>query len=219
MRILLLEDEPDIAEAVADTLTRDHHHVTWAPTRAAAEALAAERAFDLAVIDVIIGSDEDAGFDLATSLRRGGFLGPVLFTTARDTVEDRVRGLDLGGDDYLVKPYSLVELRARVRALLRRESTVKHVEAVHGPLRIDFATRRVWWAGREVDLSARAFAMLELLAMYPDRAFSAAELQERVFPDAESGGIVVRVYVRQLRQKLDPSVVATVAGGYRLGVA
>jgi DNA-binding response OmpR family regulator len=219
VRILVLEDEPDIAEAVVDALTRDHHHVTWATDAVAAAAAAAERTFDLAVLDVIVGGDDDAGFRLASDLRRGGFLGPLLFTTARDAVEDRVRGLDLGGDDYLVKPYSLVELRARVRALLRRETPVKGTDMAHGPLRIDLAARRVWWEDREVDLSARAFALLEVLALHPDQAFSATELQERVFPDAESGGIVVRVYVRQLRQKLGPEVVATVAGGYRLGAA
>ena len=218
MRILMLEDEADIAQAVVDALTRDHHHVVWAADVEAADAARAERSFDLAVLDVIIGGDDDAGFRLASTLRRSGFLGPVLFTTARDAVEDRVRGLDLGADDYLVKPYSLVELRARVRAQLRRETPGKGVDVERGPLRIDLAAQRVWWDDREVELSARAFAMLELLALHPDRAIGALELQERVFPDAESGGIVVRVYVRQLRQKLGPTVVATVAGGYRLGV-
>jgi two-component system, OmpR family, response regulator QseB len=219
VRILLLEDEPDIAEAVVDALTRDRHHVAWAPDLAAAEAALAARSFDLAVLDVIIGGDDDAGFRLAASMRHSGFLGPVLFTTARDAVDDRVRGLDLGGDDYLVKPYSLAELQARVRALLRRETPVKGADVTHGPLRIDLAAQRVWWDDREVDLSARAFALVALLALHPDRTFGALELQERVFPDAASGGIVVRVYVRQLRQKLGPAVVATVAGGYRLGVA
>jgi len=219
MRILFLEDEPDIAEAVVDALTRDHHHVTWAASAAGALAAIEERPYDLAILDVIVGDDDDAGFDVATTLRRSGYAGPMLFTTARDAVEDRVRGLDLGGDDYLVKPFSLIELRARVRALLRRETPLKGVDTEHGPLRVDLAARRVWWADRPVDLTAREFAMLEVLVMHPDRTFAAGELQERVFPDAESKGIVVRVYVRQLRQKLGPTVVATVPGGYRLGVS
>ena len=218
MRILLLEDEPDIAEAVADALTRDHHHVTWATTLAGAERAASDHPCDLAVLDVILGDDEDAGFRFAKHLREVGFLGPMLFTTARDAVEDRVLGLDLGGDDYLVKPYSLVELRARVRALLRRDTAVKGAETEFGVLRIDLASRRVWWDGRLIDLSAREFAMLEVFALHPERTFTSTELQARVFPDAESKGIVVRVYVRQLRQKLGPNVVATVPGGYRLGV-
>lgn len=218
MRILLLEDEPDIAEAVVDALTRDHHHVTWATSADGALAAVEEHPIDLALLDVILGHDDDAGFTFAATLRHAGYLGPVLFTTARDAVEDRVRGLDLGGDDYLVKPYSLVELRARVRALLRRETPLKGVAVEHGPLRVDLAARRVWWDDREVDLSAREFAMLEVFVTHADRSFGAAELQERVFPDAGSKGIVVRVYVRQLRQKLGTEVVATGPGGYRLGV-
>ena len=218
MRILFLEDEPDIAEAVVDALTREHHHVTWAANTPGALAAIDERPYDLAILDVIVGEDDDAGFDFATTLRRSGYMGPMLFTTARDAVEDRVRGLDLGGDDYLVKPYSLMELRARVRALLRRETPLKGTDAEHGPLRVDLAARRAWWADRPVDLTAREFAMLEVLVTHPDRTFGASELQDRVFPDAESKGIVVRVYVRQLRQKLGPTVVATVPGGYRLGV-
>jgi DNA-binding response OmpR family regulator len=218
MRILLLEDEPDIAEAVVDTLARDHHHVTWASSAPGAVAALEAHPYDLAILDVILGGDDDAGFEFATTLRRSGFLGPMLFTTARDAIEDRVHGLDLGGDDYLVKPYSLVELRARVRALLRRETPVKGVETERGPLRVDLAVRRAWWSDQEVSLTAREFAMLEVLVLNPDRTFGAAELQERVFPDAESNGIVVRVYVRQLRQKLGPNVIATVPGGYRLGV-
>jgi DNA-binding response OmpR family regulator len=218
MRILLLEDEPDIAEAVLDTLTRDHHHVTWARTLTAADAAVQAHAYDLAVLDVIVDDDEDAGFRLATALRRGGYLGPILFTTARDAIEDRVRGLDLGGDDYLVKPFSLVELRARIRALLRREASVKVADIERGPLRVDLSARRVQWDDRPIELSAREFALLEILVMNPERTFKTMELQATVFPDAASDGIVVRVYVRQLRQKLAPSVVTTVSGGYRLGV-
>lgn len=218
MRILLLEDEHDIAEAVVEALTSDHHLVTWAPDVATAEAAAA-RGVDLAVLDVIVGDADDAGFELATGLRRSGFLGPILFTTARDAVDDRVRGLDLGGDDYLVKPYSLTELRARVRALGRREAPTKEAIIARGPLRVDTGAKRVAWGGRDVDLSAREYALIELLARFPDRTFAAAELQERVFPDAGPGGSVVRVYVRQLRQKLGADVVATVPGGYRLGAA
>jgi DNA-binding response OmpR family regulator len=218
VRILLLEDEPDIAQGMVEVLTRDRYAVDWVASVDAALAAIAERDVDLAVFDVMVGDDDDAGFSLAATLRDAGFLGPILFTTARDTVADRVRGLDLGGDDYLVKPYSLVELRARVRALLRREAQVKRSETVLGPLRVDLANRRVWWVEREVELSDREFAILELLALHPQRVFATLELLERFFPDAASGPQVVRVYVRQLRQKVDESVIATVAGGYRLGV-
>ena len=219
MRILLLEDEADIAEAVVETLQRDRYAVVAVRDTEAAFARFGEVAFDLAVLDVMIGDDDDAGFHLAGQLRDAGFDGPILFTTARDRVEDRVRGLDLGGDDYLIKPYSLVELSARIRARLRREGQDKRSEATFGPLRIDLGVRRVWWEGAEVLLSDREFAMVELFALHPQRTFSAAELLERFFPDAGSGSGVVRVYVRQLRSKLSNAIIATVPGGYRLGVA
>lgn len=218
MRILLLEDETDIAEAVSGALTADHHTVWWTNDVAQAQAAVTERGFDLAVLDVIVGDEDDAGFALATWLRDAGFVGPILFTTARDTVEDRVRGLDLGGDDYVVKPYSLAELRARVRALARREAPIKASAIEHGALRIDTAARRVWWSDTEVELSSREFALLELLATHPDRVFAAPDLQRRVFPDASPSSNVVRVYVHQLRHKLSAEVVSTAPGGYRLGV-
>lgn len=218
MRILILEDEADIAQGMIDVLERDRYEVLWVGGEEAALAAFAERDIDLAVLDVMIGDDDDTGFRLAEGIRHAGFTGPILFTTARDTIEDRVRGLDLGGDDYLVKPYSLAELSARVRALLRRESPVKRSEALHGPLRIDLVGRRAWWAGREVTLSDREFAILEFFALHPHRTFSASELQERFFPDAGSGPGVVRVYIRQLRQKFDESIITTGTSGYRLGV-
>ncbi len=130
-----------------------------------------------------------------------------------------MRGLDLGGDDYLVKPFELEEYAARVRALLRRGSPVKKSRFERGPLAVDLAARRVFWRGREVALTGREFALLELLILNPERVFTAEELLERLFPGTESGLKIVRVYIHRLRQKLGPEVVATVPGGYRLGVA
>ncbi len=140
-----------------------------------------------------------------------------LFLTARDSVEDRIRGLDIGGDDYLIKPFSLKELLARVRALLRRESQTRSSSFSRGALEVGFARRNVTWAGDEVKLSEREFAMLELFALYPDKVFNVDELLERFFPDANSGNRVVRVYVNQLRQKISEDVIETVPGGYALG--
>jgi len=219
VRILFLEDEEDIAEAVVETLERDRYTVIAVRDAEAAFAAAAEVEVDLAVLDVMVADDDDAGFRLAALLRDADFQGPILFTTARDRIEDRVHGLDLGGDDYLVKPYSLVELSARIRALLRREAHVKRAEATFGPLRIDLSARRVWREGKEVALSDREFAIIELLTLFPQRTFTTTELLERFFPDAGSGAGVVRVYVHQLRTKLGFGTITTVAGGYRLGVA
>ncbi len=217
MNILLLEDETDIAEPVVEGLTDDRYDVVWVRDVAAAHDAVAERAFDLLLIDVSLPRGEDAGFDFAREAREAGFTGAVMFVSARDAVSDRIRGLDLGGDDYLVKPFSLDELLARVRALVRRASPTKRALVQRGALHVDLVARTVAWSGRSVGLTDREFAMLELFALHPDRVFGVDELLERFFPDAASGHRVVRVYVSQVRQKLDAAVIDTVAGGYRLG--
>ena len=216
MQVLLLEDEEDIARPVIAMLERERYAVRWARSADEARAAMAEREADVAILDVMLDR-VDAGFELAEELRSVGYPGAILFLTARDSITDRVRGLDLGGDDYLVKPFSLAELLARVRAVVRRPAETRRAVFERGPLRVDFAGRETRWRGEVVALSEREFAILELLALYPDRAFSVDELVERFFPDAASGRRVVRVYVSQLRRAIDPGVVTTVPGGYRLG--
>mgnify|MGYP002779242946 CR=1 FL=1 len=218
MNILVVEDERDIAEPVVQLLRAQRYEVTWAASLERAYEAFGERDYDLAVLDVMLPEGEDAGFSLAEGLRGVGFCGSILFLTARDSVEDRIRGLDLGGDDYLIKPFSLKELLARVRALLRRESPTKSAAFRRGELEVGFAKRQVLWGGREVRLSEREFAMLELFALNPHKVFAVDELLDRFFPDAASGQRVVRVYVRQLRHKLRDDVIATVPGGYTLGL-
>jgi DNA-binding response OmpR family regulator len=217
MRILLVEDEPDIAEPVLEILRHERYAVTWARDADAAFAHVAEEPYDLAILDVMLPSGVDAGFRLAVALREAGYGGRILFLTARDAVADRVLGLDAGADDYLVKPFSLLELAARVRALLRRTAETKQSVVDRPPLRIDLSARRVTWEERAIDLTDREFAMLELFALYPDRVFTADDLVERFFPSAASGTRVVRVYVSQLRRKIAGDVVLTVPSGYRLG--
>lgn len=219
MNILLLEDERDIAEPVAQLLRAQRYEVTWVASLEDAYDAFGERDYDLAVLDVMLPEGEDAGFTLAQGLRDVGFSGSILFLTARDSVEDRIRGLDMGGDDYLIKPFSLKELLARVRALLRRESQTRTAVFRRGPLEVNFAKRKVVWQAQEVRLSEREFAMLELFALYPDKVFSVDDLLGRFFPDAASGHRVVRVYVKQLRQKLAETVLETVPGGYALGLS
>lgn len=217
MRILLLEDQTDIATPLIETLRGARYEVVWSRSRDEAWQAMSSRQFDLAVLDVMLPSGDDAGFEFASDLRDVGFGGQILFISARDAEEDTVHGLDLGGDDYLVKPFGLAEFMARVRALLRRTALTKRSVLERGGLLIDLAARSVSWRGRPAELSEREFAILELFALYPERAFSAEELQERFFPDAASGVSVVRVYVSQLRHKLADEVIRTVAGGYRLG--
>lgn len=218
MNILIVEDERDIADPVVQLLRAQRYDVTWAASLESAYEALAERDFDLAVLDVMLPEGEDAGFRLAGGLRDAGFGGGILFLTARDSVEDRIRGLNLGGDDYLIKPFSLKELLARVRALLRRESPTRRSTFSRGDLEVDFDKRRVLWGAREVRLSEREFTMLELFALNPHKVFSVDDLLNRFFPDAASGHRVVRVYVKQLRQKLSGDVIGTVPGGYTLGL-
>lgn len=144
MRILVVEDEPDIAEPVTLFLSRQGYEVVWACDLEAAweEFLAAEPA--LLILDVMLPEGEDAGFLFAEQIREGGYAGPILFLTARDSLEDRVTGLNLGGDDYLVKPFAFEELLARVRALLRREAQYKGGGWQRGDLRVDFLARKVY---------------------------------------------------------------------------
>ena len=217
--MLLVEDEEGLRRPLAAMLRHQGYEVWEADSLAAAWDAFVEAEPDLVSLDIMLPEGEDAGFRFAEEIREAGYQGPILFVTARDAVDDRVRGLDLGGDDYLVKPFDLEEYAARVRALLRRGSPVKKSRLERGPLVVDFAARRVYWQGREVALTGREFALLELLALNPDRVYSAEELLERLFPGTESGLKIVRVYVHRLRQKLGPEVVATVSGGYRLGVS
>lgn len=219
MRILLLEDNSDIATALVEALTLERYEADWVRSREEAYGAMAAGGYDLAVLDVMLPGDDDAGFSLAADLRQAGYDGPLLFVSARDTEADRVAGLDLGGDDYLVKPFGLREFMARVRALLRRRAQTKAVVFERAGLRVDLAARRVAWQGAPVDVSEREFAMLELFALYPDRVFSTEELLDRFFPSASSGAGVVRVYISQLRHKLAEGVIRTVAGGYRLGAS
>lgn len=218
MRILLVEDEPGLAAPLLALLRRERYEAEWADCLAQAHRLLGESEPDLIALDVMLPEGEDAGFRLARELREAGFAGAILFLTARDTVEDRVEGLDLGGDDYLVKPFSLQEFLARVRALLRRGGEQRQNRLERGPLLIDFKRRSVVWEEQPVQLSEKEFALLERLALHPERVFGIDELLDKLFPDTDSGHRILRVYVHRLREKLGPQVIATQSGGYILGV-
>lgn len=219
MRILVVEDEPDIAEPVTLFLSRQGYEAVWAYDLEAAweEFLTAEPA--LVILDVMLPEGEDAGFLFAQQVREGGYGGPILFLTARDSLEDRVAGSNLGGDDYLVKPFALEELLARVRALLRREAQHKGGSWQRGDLKVDLLARKVYWKGREVRLTVKEFALLETLCLNPDRLFTPEELADRLFPGRDTAVRMVRVYIHRLRRKLSQGVVRTGAGGYGLGLS
>lgn len=216
MKVLVVEDEAGILEPILALLRRERYEVQGARNLEEAWEAFLQGEPEVLVLDVMLPEGEDAGFGFAEALRQGGFRGGILFLTARDALKDRIQGLELGGDDYLVKPFHLEELLARVKALARRNADFKGRLLQRGPLEVDLVARRVTFEGKEVILSPKALALLELLVQNPERTFPREELLHRLFPGAESDA-VLRVYVQKLRQSLAPWVVERVPGGYRLG--
>ena len=217
MFVLVVEDEQVLGESITRALKQQGYEYAWAQSLDDARAKLAEREVDLITLDVMLPESEDAGFILAQEIREVSTV-PILLLTARDSVEDRVYGLDSGADDYLVKPFSLDEYLARVRALLRRDAQIKQSSIERGDLKLDSVRRSAHWRGELLRLSEREFALLELFVLNPERVYSAEELLDRLFPNADSGLKVIRVYVHYLRQKLSKEAILTVQGGYRLGL-
>ncbi len=212
MRLLLVEDDPRVGSMIQETLEADGYVVDWA--RSGEEGLSLFELFpyDLVVLDLILpGLD---GFSFLASLREKART-PVLVLTARDALEDRVQGLEGGADDYLVKPFHLRELRARLRALVRRASGEAKNLVRRGRLSLDLETRRAWFEGREVRLSGREYALLEFLALNAGGYYPREVLLEKIW-GGEVDPKVVDVYIRRLRVKLDERVIETERGlGYR----
>ena len=178
--------------------------------------LATENAYGAIVLDVMLpGLD---GFQLCRRLRESGRWVPVLMLTARDAVGDRVRGLDAGADDYLVKPFSLLELAARLRALARRDDRFRPVILAEGDLRLDPAAKRAWRAETELHLSPKEFALLEFFLRHAGRVLTRSQIIEAIWDFAYDGGSnVVDQYVNYLRRKIGRHDIETVRGmGYRL---
>ena len=172
--------------------------------------------YDVIVLDVMLPGFD--GFEVCRRLREQTVQAPVLMLTARDGVDDRIAGLDLGADDYLTKPFAFDELLARLRALTRRGALERTPVLAVGALRLDPRTRQVWREDEEVDLSAKEFALLETFMRHPGQVLSRFELLEHAWDSAyDNRSNVVDVYVRYLRQKLGASAIETVRGaGYRL---
>jgi two-component system response regulator QseB len=217
-RLLLVEDDRELRTMIAGLLTEEDYLVTDVPDGQTALREALAGAFDIAVIDR--GLPFLDGLELITRLRRAGWFVPVLVLSAYGTAADRVSGLDAGAEDYLVKPFDVNELLARLRALLRRHANDGEVLPIVGGS-FEVATRRVRRTGYDepVELSAREARLLETLCRRANRVFGRDELRERVFADAESDSIV-DTYVHYLRRKLGRGVVRTVHGvGYQAGAS
>ena len=217
MRILLVEDDGLLGDGLRTGLRGDGHAVDWVTGCGAATAALATEPFDLVVLD--LGLPDGDGLDLLRRLRREGRELPVLVLTARDTVDDRVRGLDGGADDYLVKPFDLAELCARARALVRRSQGRAEPLLRVGTLELDPSGRRVSLDGAPLDLAPREYAVLVALMESAGRVVPKRRLEERVYSwDQEVGSNAVEVHVHHLRRKLGDGWIRTVRGvGYVLG--
>jgi two-component system, OmpR family, response regulator QseB len=217
MRLLLVEDEPGIAVPLERALLSKGYSVRLAGTLESARAALEDELPDLILLDIQLPDHPDGGFVLAREARAFGYTGRILFMTARDATEDRVRGLDQGGDDYVVKPFDLPEVFARIRALLRRDTAATAAVFKRSSLSLDFTTRSAQWDDMDVNLTAREFALLERLALAPDRVFSSEDLIDAVWGSEGAAPGAVKVFVYQLRKKLAASAIETVSRGYRLG--
>ncbi|MBL8416507.1 MAG: response regulator [Propionivibrio sp.] len=216
MRLLLVEDDRMIGTSVQSGLRQEGYSVDWVRDGSAAELAIANGVYELILLD--LGLPRKTGLDLLAGLRRKGSVLPVLVITARDSVADRVKGLDAGADDYLVKPFDLDELSARIRALLRRQAGRASPLIEHGALSLNPATHEVFQDGAPVNLSGREFALLNALLEHPGVPLSRAQLEERIYGwDEEVESNTVEVYIHSLRRKLGAEWIRNVRGvGYRV---
>lgn len=218
MRLLLVEDDPMIGESMEEALRADDYAVDWARDGRSADLAMQSQSYDLVLLD--LGLPRMAGLELLRKFRRSGGDAPVLIVTAREATAARVEGLDAGADDYLVKPFDLDELLARIRALLRRRNGRTQPVVEHGRLVLDASTHEVTLDGRPLRLPAREFALLRALLDKPGQVLSRAQLEEKIYgwgDEIESNAI--DVYIHHLRKKLGAEFILNVRGvGYKVPV-
>ena len=219
MRLLAIEDEPDLAEVIADYLGSAGHAVDLALNADEAEAALAAAQYDLVLLDLQLPDGD--GLRLLKQLRQAGDRTPVMIVTARDRITERIAGFEAGADDYLVKPYDLDEMHARILAILRRASGGAEVERTFGRLTIWPDRRQVQLEGKPVHLTLREWALLERLSRRPDVTVSREQMEEALYgfnDEIESNAI--EAHISRLRSKLGRSTIVTERGfGYRMGSA
>jgi len=219
MRILLIEDEEMLGTLIREGLETSHYQVTWERNGEMGLQRAREEEFAVILLDIMLpGMD---GWTICRRLRENKNRTPILMMTARDEVDDRVRGLELGADDYLPKPFEFKELRARIRALMRRERVHRGSCMRVADIEVDTVARRVTVAGRNVALTAREYSLLEALVAYEGQILSQERILSRVWDDEGAMSNTVEVYVSMLRKKIDvgrsQKLIQTVRGlGYTL---
>ena len=216
MRLLLVEDDAMLGDGVRAGLTHEGFTVDWVQDGAAAQLAIQSEPYALIVLD--LGLPKLAGLDLLKQLRQSGNTVPVLILTARDTVADRVKGLDSGADDYLIKPFDLDELAARIRALLRRNIGRATPQIRHGEIVLDPAAHTVTASGIPIELSTREFALLQALLESTGRVLSREQLEQQLYGwNEEVESNAVEVHIHHLRKKLGTDLIRTVRGvGYMI---
>lgn len=216
MRLLLIEDDLMIGEGVRKALRLDGFTVDWVRDGRTGETALDEQVHDLVLLDLGLPGKE--GLDVLKAARRKGNRVPVLILTARDAVPDRVAGLNAGADDYLIKPFDLEELVARIHALLRRQTGRAEAVIVHGALLVDPAAHTATLDGKTLALSAREFALLLALLERPGAVFSISQLEDKIYGwDDEVGSNTIEVYIHSLRKKLGSDFIKNVRGvGYMI---
>ena len=219
MRILLIEDDHGLGSAVRDQIAADGHSPDWVQTLTEAGDAARTTPYDLILLDLMLPDGPGLGF--LRGLRAAGSVTPVIILTARDRITERIEGLNAGADDYIVKPFDLAELSARIGAVARRYAGNPNPLVELGDLSIDLADRAVTGPDGRIDLSAREWAIFDALLSRPGAILSKAALEERLYSfNAEVESNTIEVYVSRLRKKLGAGVIETVRGmGYRLGRA
>jgi len=216
MRVLVVEDELGLGEAVREHIAAAGHAVDWFTTIAAGEAALASVPYDLLLLDLAL--PDGRGLDLLKRMRQRGGTTPVIIITARDQVSDRIAGLNSGADDYLVKPFDLDELTARLNAIARRYTGNPNPVVRAGELEVDMTARRLTRAGVPVELTAREWGLLEVLLRHPGAIVQKNQLEEAIYAfGAEVESNTVEVYISRMRKKLGRDLIETVRGiGYRI---
>jgi DNA-binding response OmpR family regulator len=220
MRILVVEDEKKLAEIIKRGLIEEGYSVDNALDGIEAEDLAMSVPYDVILLDLILPKKD--GIEVCLNLRQKNIKAKILMLTARDSLGDKVKGLDSGADDYLIKPFDFEELCARIRALLRREENILPPKLQAGALMMDTSTREVWKGQKRIDLTPKEYAMLEYLMRHPNIVITRIMFEQHVWSlELDSGSNLVDVFIRKLRRKIDEegkeSLIQTVKGaGYRM---